>query len=236
MAGAVPIAFFVPSLPFSLRLLAAGALAVAVFRLLRTPLSAWTRIAAAAALSAYAMIPILGALLAGTAGLTLWLRRCPPASLAPRRWILAGLVFGITSGWIVVFTGVDQPTGGFRAHLYPYAWERPLLSQRPLAVVVVVLASAFNAVGEEWLFRRLLLQQLKVEGLPTVLAIALSSLSFGVAHIRSGLPGGLLGFLLTAAFGAVMGIAYVAQPDARPFIVSAHFAADLLVIGRALVL
>ena len=110
------------------------------------------------------------------------------------------------------------------------------LRRTPAAVLVVVLASALNAVGEEWLFRRLILQQLKSEGLPILFAITLSSLSFGVAHIRSGLPGGFLGFLLTAAFGAVMGIAYTVQSDGRPFIVSAHFAADLLVIGRALVL
>jgi len=236
LAVAVPVAFFVPSLPLALRLLAASALGLAVVRLLRPPLSTSTRIAAAAAVSGYAMTPILGAALAGVAGVGLWLRRRPHVRSALRRWIVAGLAFGIASGSIVVVMGAEQPTGGFRAHLYAYAWERPLLSNRPVAALVVVLASALNAVGEEWLFRELILQQLKSEGLPSVLAIALSSLSFGVAHIRSGLPGGPQGFLLTTAFGAVMGIAYVAQSDGRPFVVSAHFAADVVLVGRALVL
>lgn len=130
--------------------------------------------------------------------------------------------------------GIEQQNHGFRAHLDPYAWERPVLSFPPSAVLVVLLAAALNALSEEWLFRRIILQHLESVGLSSLLAVALSSLSFGAAHIRSGLPGGLIRFLLIAAFGAAMGTAYVAQPDPCPFILSAHFAADLVLIWRAL--
>jgi hypothetical protein len=49
-------------------------------------------------------------------------------------------------------------------------------------------------------------------------------------------PGGLLGFVLTTVFGAALGTVYVTRRSPRPFILSARFAADAVLLLHTLVL
>jgi membrane protease YdiL (CAAX protease family) len=150
------------------------------------------------------------------------------------RQALLGLGSGLVSGTaaVLIVDVVDKP--GFRVYEDPFQSLRHLSAVGPLAMGAVLVVAAVNAQAEEWLFRGVILRRLIDAGMALPWAVAFSSLSFGAAHLSSGLPGGPLGLLLAGGFGAVVGTAYARQSDARSFVLCSHFAADVIIIGHAL--
>jgi membrane protease YdiL (CAAX protease family) len=113
-------------------------------------------------------------------------------SSTPLRWSSLGPLCAIVSvlcAWIFVReTGSSAPAA---SSLVPWA----------------VLFSAINAFGEEVVNRNLLVGALKTDFSPAQ-AVLVSAAIFGVEHWR-GLPGGLVGFLMTFALAFVAGRAMV---------------------------
>lgn len=94
-----------------------------------------------------------------------------------------------------------------------------------LAAAVVVLAAA-NAVGEELLWRGVL--AMESSALPSIGTYLLQFTSFGLAHL-GGVPGGLVGIMLTGGFGCVM-VALIRRYGLTAAII-AHFMADLFIFA-----
>lgn len=115
----------------------------------------------------------------------------------------------------------------------PFDWGRSVLSS-PIGLLVVVAVSATNSIAEEWLFRAAILGGLIRSGMRPILAVTISSLSFGAAHFGNGLPDGLSGLVLATAFGLLQGAVYITQEDPRPFVLASHFGADVIILNQIL--
>lgn len=180
----------------------------------------------------YALSPLAGPVICAIAGVLTWLREFKLRFASPRQ-VAAGAVVGLISGAIASYA-VPAATRGFRAYQSPFSAVEQLIRNPALLVGAVVAISAVNAVAEEWLFRHQILGGLVHHGCPPRIAITMSSLSFGFAHLPAGLPGGLIGLVLTTSFGVVVGLGYVRLPDPRWFILGAHFAADVVIVSSHL--
>lgn len=95
----------------------------------------------------------------------------------------------------------------------------------------------FNALAEEGIYRGVLqgsLERAFGEGAPPVIILATQATAYAAAHYRGGFPNGASGYLMTLAYGILLG--YLRRRTngmLSPCL--AHFAADL-VIGYILVL
>ncbi|MDY7099983.1 MAG: CPBP family intramembrane glutamic endopeptidase, partial [Actinomycetota bacterium] len=114
-----------------------------------------------------------------------------------------------------------------------------VLVGRPTWVLVAagVGFSLVNPLVEEVLFRGLLQTALRVAGLSAAAAIAVQAAAFGAIHLY-GVPGGPLGVVMAAAWGAMLGVVRQRSGSIRlPWLV--HVAANatmfvaLVVIARA---
>ncbi|MGQ0543507.1 MAG: lysostaphin resistance A-like protein [Blastocatellia bacterium] len=119
--------------------------------------------------------------------------------------LLLGLVFGtLTLGFAV---GIAYAFGGLQFHLNEYQDSSQILRALSISFVVLAVAAAF----EEALFRGYILQTFSRSGFAW-LAIALTSLFFGVVHI--GNPNaGLISTANTVLAGIWFGIAYLKTRD-----------------------
>ncbi|WP_298868373.1 type II CAAX endopeptidase family protein [uncultured Microbacterium sp.] len=134
-----------------------------------------------------------------------------------RGGIAIALVLGTVAGGIAVLPSRDQ----MNAHPLQFDVVEP-----PWWIVWSAIAFfAFaNAVGEELLWRGLLLREIGRS--PTWLLYALQAVSFGIAH-WFGLPGGLLGCVLTAMASLVF--LWMHRRWGLLYSIFAHFVADLII-------
>lgn len=107
------------------------------------------------------------------------------------------------------------------------------LQGRPVLIALAggLAFSMVNAVAEEFLFRGVLLEGL-LGGLRVGIAVGLQAVVFGVAH-WGGYPSGWSGLVLSASYGAVLGVLRMrTQGMLAPW--SAHVCADLTIAAIAL--
>lgn len=143
-----------------------------------------------------AVLPMVWPLPALIAGIGL-LVRSRPARHRTRwpHWLL-GIGAGLVAAAVViplVLSAVDAAPLAF-------------LVQRPPVLAlgaVVVGAAVLNAVAEETLWRGSIVETDRRLGFPTWSTVALQAIGFGIAHWH-GIPGGPVGVLAAAAFGAAM--------------------------------
>jgi membrane protease YdiL (CAAX protease family) len=127
------------------------------------------------------------------------------------RWI-GGVVAVIVCGGTVASGAADLTGAGIRAAL--------------LWLPVIALAAAINATAEELLFRHAV--NATTRGLVgTWTRVALTSTYFGLAHVH-GNPSGLVGILLSGAFGVVLALA-IEQTRGFCWNWTLHFAADVAI-------
>ncbi|MFT4231766.1 MAG: CPBP family intramembrane metalloprotease [Leucobacter sp.] len=98
-----------------------------------------------------------------------------------------------------------------------------------LIVIACVLLAFLNAVGEELIWRGALLEE--CNSLPLPVVFLAQSGSFGLAHLF-GLPGGLIGCLLTAVASVLFVLVHRRWGLGASIIT--HFAADLVIFIAAL--
>lgn len=159
------------------------------------------------------------------------------AWIAWRYWRGEGLLALRASG-PVVLVGVGVLTGVVTAqvlvfgpqHAAVLSWVVLPGQDAGLAVVtvIVVIASATNAIYEEFLWRAALT---RLHGSKlSVVGVLILSVGFGLAHIN-GTPGGITGMIYTALFGAAMWTLRCLAGNSVAPCIAVHFAADLILIG-----
>lgn len=236
LAAVVPVAFAADQLTVGWRVVAAVLIGTGALVLCRGLVRAR---GVHVATAAYALGPLIGAPVSAFLGMARWVH--PPSRHERTNFRSGSTVAGIAVGALAGAIGLvailgSRTTPGFGGYADPLDWARPILGNPVAAIGVVLVASAINALAEEWLFRHFIEGQLLASGTTLVPAVLISSASFGAAHFGTGLPGGLVGAWLSALFGLILGIAYARMKEPRPFILSAHFSADVLILGYALLL
>jgi uncharacterized protein len=140
------------------------------------------------------------------------------------RWSTAAVVV-LAAGAIAAWAAVVGPAGyseGTRLAVRQ-ARMHPLWVVAPLGA----LFAAANAAAEEVFFRGAFLAGLTEAGV--AMALAIQAASFGLLHL-AGFPGGWVGVVLSAGYGATLGLLRIrAQGLTAPWV--AHSLADLAIIS-----
>ena len=137
-------------------------------------------------------------------------------------WLL-----GITAG--VAAAVAVLPLVLLEVHSAPLAFP---VAQPSLAVMccLVVVAAVLNALAEESLWRGSIIATDKDLGLEGRTTVAVQACGFGIAHWH-GIPGGVIGVIAAAAFGAVM--AWLRLRTRIGPAVVAHVIADVAIFSVA---
>jgi membrane protease YdiL (CAAX protease family) len=113
-------------------------------------------------------------------------------------WIAAATVAVISAACLLLWFKLARPDVEWQAALIP-TWSPGRL------VLLGVGFALFNAAMEEMIWRGVVFHALERTGLPTVPAVLIQALSFGVVHLH-GFPSGSVGILLASAYGAILGV------------------------------
>lgn len=171
----------------------------------------------------------------------------PIALTVPVAYVAGLIIWRGRSGWAAVAHFIDERIGDFswRVLVLSLAYGlasagvlfwyegrttsgKPVLPAGGVALVVVVLLfSVLNAFAEELVWRECLPLILRSTGVPWPLALAVSSVSFGMAHYY-GIPSGVVGCSIAGVFGLGQSI-LVAYSGGIGAAIVAHVTVDLVV-------
>ncbi|WP_160297661.1 CPBP family intramembrane glutamic endopeptidase [Demequina salsinemoris] len=137
--------------------------------------------------------------------------------MSPKTATVAGAM-GLAFGGAALLI---QPSSAFGSLWLPVARPHTVV----IAMAVVGLA-AFNAIGEEILWRKVLPSLMSSGG--EYWRVALVALSFGIAHLH-GIPSGMTGVGLAAAYSYFLTTLHQRRGFAA--VVAAHFVTDVVLFS-----